>query len=111
MDTKKVLEKLVKIAEDQQKIITKLAQDRLGVAPTSLKPAATQKEPDRVLAANLPPAVKAVVDRVFTGHDAIYVKFNEGHATQANYGAVLRVLKQLTNSGQIQQAWELKLAR
>ena len=36
MDTKKVLEKLLKIAENQQKIIMKLAQTQQGLPPDSL---------------------------------------------------------------------------
>lgn len=106
-NTKKLLEKLVKIAESQQKMINKLAQAL--PPPQDLEPAPTQKSPQEVLMAALPANLKAIVVRLFTRAGDMYVKFSEGNATQANYNAVLNVMQKLTREGKIQQAFALKL--
>lgn len=121
MDTKKVIGQLVKIAEKQQRIINKLAQNMpVGDAapmggsheppPNELKPAPTQKESGKVLLESLDPVTRANVDDIFDHRGILYVRFKEGKETQSNYNAVLKVLQGLTQSGKIQQAYELKVA-
>lgn len=107
MDTKKVLERLIKIADSQQKIINKLAQEL--PPPQDLKPAPTQKNPQDVLMAALTPALQSQIQLLRPRGGDMEVKFNEGQATQSNYNMVLRTLQKLTNEGKIQQAYELKL--
>lgn len=114
-----MIEKLVKIAEQQQKIINKIAQNlpeelsKYETPPNELKPNPTQKQPAKVLFEALDDKTKATVDRIFTSGSDMFVKFFSGQsnqAIQANYNAVLNVLKALTKLGKIQQAWQLKIA-
>lgn len=132
MDSKKVIEKLLKIAANQQKIIMKLAQqqglppDSLpnsqvsmtpGQAappaaqppPTSLEPAKTQKTPAKALLEALAPAVRqTLVNAEVHGGDMV-VRFQPGKATQPNYDAVFKTLQDLTNKNVIQQKFNLKV--
>jgi len=112
MDQKKVLEKLLKIAENQQKIIMKLAQgamppDSLPTGGSTFTPGqdpgpAPAPSPDRldpnkqqhtdlqskVLAAN--PKLASVIASISYGAapGTVNVSFKPGQATQANYDAV-----------------------
>ena len=116
MDTKKMIEKLVKIAESQQKIINKIAQSlpeemsKYETPPNELKPNPTQKEPAKIVFEALDDKTKATVDSMFTAGGDMFVKFFNGQGNQANYNAVLNVLKDLTKKGRIQQAYALKMA-
>lgn len=107
MDTKKLLSKLVKIAESQQKMINKLAQQM--PPPQDLKPAPTQKNPAEVLYASLPPALKNNIERLYVRQGDMWVSFKEGQKNQMNYNAVLNTLQKLTKDNVIQQAFELKM--
>lgn len=133
MDSKKVLEKLLKIAENQQKIIMKLAQGQglppdalpsskveMGgghdatlsheTIPTPLKPAPTQKEPDKVFYSSMTPAQQGLLagPPTVAGKD-MQVKFKPGRATQANYDGLLKLLQNLTTQNKIQSAYALKV--
>ena len=129
MDSKKVIEKLLKIATNQQKIIMRLAQglppdslpnsqvsvtDSQGkpaateTPPASYKPAPTQKTPARTLLEALPPAVKQTIVNIEARGNELLIRFHPGKGTQPNYDTVLRVLQDLTNKNVIQQAYTLK---
>ena len=108
MDTKKMIEKLVKIAESQQKIINKIAQQL--PPPTDLKPAPTQKDAAQVVFDALDPAIKQSIDYMYTRSGDMWIKFKEGQKSQAVYNAVLKTLQKLTNAKKIQQAYALKVA-
>jgi len=118
MDTKKVIQQLIKIADSQQKIINKLAQG-LQVDPpvlqgnqkdpgqatppptTNLKPNAPQKQtPEGQLIMNaLPPAVAPNVTSVTVSEGKVNVTFMPGQKTQANYDAVKAIVQQLQSGG------------
>lgn len=126
MDSKKVIEKLIKIAEKQQKIIEKLAQ-QAGLPPDSLPtssvdmsgghPAPVSAPPPpadlkphtpkqfggegQVIMQALPPNVQAVVNSIQVSSGAVNVSFKAGGATQANYNVVLNAVKQLQASGKL----------
>jgi hypothetical protein len=128
MDSKKVIEKLIKIAENQQKIITKLAQ-QAGLPPDSLptsqvsmsggqhqappSPPSPQDLKPRtlphqdlqsmVLGAN-PKLSGAVASIAYAGPGQINVSFKPGQATQPNYDAVLATVQKLENDQKIQPA-------
>jgi hypothetical protein len=128
MDSKKVIEKLIKIAENQQKIIVKLAQ-QAGLPPDSLPtsqvsmtegqhaPTPTQPPPQdlkprtlthqslqaMVLGAN-PKLSNAVASIAYAGPGQINVSFKPGQATQPNYDAVLATVQKLENEQKIQPA-------
>lgn len=132
MDSKKVLEKLLKIAENQQKIILKLAQaqglppDALPTSsvnvggghaapessqppPTKLEPAKIEHEPAKVFMAAMSPAQKGLLagDAVAHGNE-MRVQFKPGRATQANYDGLLALLSNLVRSNKLQQNYNLK---
>lgn|SRR5574337_468039 len=123
MDDKDILKKLLKIAENQQKIIMKLAQglppdalptSQVGMTsgtqappvqappPTELKPGGPTHTPNKVLYESLGPnlqkAVRHINPPVGSSMDVI---FNRGHMTQANYNAVLATLTKLIQGNQI----------
>ena len=126
MDQKKVLEKLLKIAENQQKIIVKLAQalppEALPTsgttftpgqaAPAASQPPAQHMAPKKVehqdlqamvLAAN-PKLSAAIASVAYGGPGQITVSFKPSQATQANYDAVLATVQKLENEQKIQPA-------
>jgi hypothetical protein len=132
MDTKKVLQMLVKIADNQQRIINKLAQaqalppDALptskvefggghGQTPTTppppqkLDPTKVQKEPAKALWDALPPPLKGTLA---AGPEAaggdMKIKFKPGQMTQANYDAIMAHLRDLTKKNVIQHPYQLK---
>ena len=134
MDSKKVIETLLKIASNQQKIIVRLAQQQglppdslpnssVSVTdgqqappsapppPTKLEPAKTQKMPARTLIEALPPAVKQGLVNIEARGSDLLVKFHPGKATQANYDVILKTLQDLTNKNVIQQAFNLKVVQ
>lgn len=117
MDTKKVLQQLVKIADNQQRIINKLAQGLQVVDPTltdqkdpskaappapgTLKPNAPQKlAPEgQLIMSALPPAVALNVANIAVVQGAVNVTFKPGQKTQANYDAVKAAVQRLQNAG------------
>ena len=123
MDTKKVLQQLIKIADKQQKIINKLAQQNTDVTigdqqqrPVSdpgqaqhLDPNKTQHDPAKALLGALPPAVKPLVTNLQARDSDMLVSFQPGKATQPNYDAVLKTMQTLTNQGVLQHAYNLKV--
>lgn len=113
MDTKKVIRKLIKIAENQQKIINKIAQE-LQPAGEPLNqehfdPNKAQKQPARALIGALPSGFfeQKLINIEERGSDML-VGFKPGQKTQANYDVVLKTLQDLTNQGVISRAYNLK---
>src|SRR5271166_2923530 len=103
MDTKKVLQQLVKIADNQQKIINRLAQG-LQVDPPAItneqKDPAKAPPPEGQMVMNaLPPAVATNVANVAVSAGKVNVTFKPGQKTQANYDAVKAVVQQLQSAG------------
>lgn len=116
MDQKKVIEKLLKIAENQQKIIMKLAQATPPAAtptgevstftpgqaapapsappPQSMKPVAPKHEDLQamILAAN-PKLGDVIASIAHSGPGVVNVSFKPGQATQPNYDAVLAAVQ------------------
>jgi hypothetical protein len=126
MDSKKVIEKLIQIAANQQKIITKLAQalppDSLPTSEVSMTPGAPAPASSAPPALNLKPTpivhqdiqtmvlganpkLGGVVSSIaYGGPGQINVSFKPGHATQPNYDAVLATVQKLENEMKIQPA-------
>lgn len=132
MDSKKVIEKLIKIAENQQKIIMKLvnAQDLPPDAlpnsqvsfeggkaapptsqppPTALDPNKAVKQPNVVFYNAMNDAQKGLLAFAPTFDSrGINIKFKPGKATQANYDNLMALLQSLTGSGKpLQQSYKL----
>jgi hypothetical protein len=103
MSDKDVLKKLLKIAENQQKILTKLAQAQ---APATEAPAPVHpntKESETILGA-LPPQVRALIgalevhpsnDPSFDG--IVKVQFVPGKASDASFKAVQKTVENLAS--------------
>ena len=94
MDSKKVIEQLVKIAEKQQKIINKLAQEM----PQALQPQSTQKRPAEAILAALPPNVKAGVEILEVHGEEVRLRLKPGGNQQAVYDGVMKTVTDLQNS-------------
>lgn len=133
MDSKKIIEKLIKIAENQQKIIMKLAQaqglppDALPTGgstfggghemptatqppPQHLEPSGTQKNPEAVFYGAMTPAQRGLLAAApVTRDNQMQIRFKPGQATQPNYDGLLKLLQNLTNQNKIQQAYQLKV--
>jgi hypothetical protein len=115
MDSKKIIEKLIKIAEKQQKIIEKLAQQaeltvgdpKASAAPTAPaatsltpNPTAPKREADTILA-SLPVNLKPAVALLEVHGGTVSVKFKPGQATQQNYDAVKNLVQQLQTANKL----------
>lgn len=129
MDSKKVLQKLLKIAENQQKIIMKLAQ---GLPPDSLpnsqvsvtdnqrpkpptdtppaesKPSQPTRTPSRALYDALTPPLKQAVQHVNppSGNE-MKVIFFPGKLNQANWDGVRKTYQALLNNNTIFTNYQL----
>jgi len=109
MDSKKIIEQLIKIADKQQKIINKLAQ--VAEPPAAhLAPASVNKDAAGTLLDALKGIGGAGVSLLKTNGDKMIVTFAPGKKTQANYDAVKAKLEELTNSNQIQMVYQLQVA-
>ena len=131
MDSKKVLQKLLKIAENQQKIIMKLAQalppDSLpnsqvsvtdnqkpapptDTPPADLKPASPSKVPSQVLfqAVSSMPNLAGVLQHINPPRgNEMKLIFKPGKMTQANYDAIKKVYEGLLKSNTIAGVYNL----
>lgn len=106
MDTKKVLQQLLKIADNQQKAIAKLAQ---ALSPQDLTPAPTTHSPAKVFYDAMTPEQKATLSSGPEVHGSeMRISFKPGQVTQANYDGLLKLLQALTSQNKIQDAYTLK---
>lgn len=107
MDSKKVIEKLLKIAANQQKIIMKLAQNQAQPAPASMSPHDTTKQTARTIINALPPAVQQAIVNIEEKGNEMHVGFKPGQASQANYNAILQTMQRLTDTNVLPHAYKL----
>jgi hypothetical protein len=107
MDTKKMIEKLVTIADNQQKIINKLAQQL--PPPNSLKPVPTQKNAGKVLYDALPLNVQKTLAQCFARGGTMYIRFKEGQQSQAAANIIQATLQKLTDENKVQQAYTFEV--
>jgi vacuolar-type H+-ATPase catalytic subunit A/Vma1 len=102
MDSKKIIETLVKIAEKQQKAIEKLAQ--IQTAPQHMEPAKPELNQVEVIKAALPPAVLAMIqkgpDGMVAAADRLDVKLGPG-ATQSTVTTIQNVVNQLASHNKL----------
>jgi len=92
-----IIKKLLKIAENQQKIITKMAQ----VLPGDMKPdSPTKKEALAILSA-LPPALRASIDQLEVhltrGTNEVKVRFLPGKSSPQAFNLIQRTVQNLQN--------------
>lgn len=103
MDSKKVIEKLIKIAEQQQKIIQKLAQavPMAAPPPTAINPVAPPKREADTILQSLPPNLKGIVANIEVHGNTVSVTFQPGKSSQQSYDAVKRLIQQLQQTNQL----------
>src|SRR5579885_1059565 len=110
MDTKKAIQTLIKIAENQQKVINKLAQQAGGdlhaTPPTHIDPAKTVKDSASVFRAAIPQGMVTDV-KADDNAGSMIVTFAPGKMTQQNYDTLLGILQKLTNENKIQRQYSL----
>lgn len=104
MSDKEVLKKLLKIAENQQKIITKLAQQVNGPAQEFSAPVHPNTREAETILASLPPQVSPLVEtlEVHPSNDGTFdgevrVKFAPGKASDAAFKAIQKTVENLVN--------------
>lgn len=103
MNQKKIIEQLVKIAEKQQKLINKLAQQRLGDpgAPPPPQSLPTPPHPNldvgKTVLDALPPQVKPAIKALIPKGDTLEVSF-AGAPNQAALDAVTHTVQKLLNA-------------
>lgn len=104
MDSKKVIEKLLSIAEKQQKIIQKLAQTPgNGLPPQALEPSQpTLREADVILHA-LPTNVRPLVARLEVHGQDVLVQFVPGKASDPAFAAVQNTVSNLQQQNVLQR--------
>jgi len=104
MDSKKIIESLVKIANNQQKIIHKLAQqvnpEPIPTAGLSNTVAPITRPADIILHA-LPATVKPAVANLEVSDHEVKVLFHPGKATQGNYDQVLATVRNLQSANKL----------
>lgn len=114
MDSKKILESLVKIANNQQKIIHKLAQANTDVtigdsksqspvaAPSTGTPAGqiVHKDPATAIIGALGNFYSTVLNGLSVNPrtNTVEVSFKPGKATQPNYDHVMKTVQNLQNT-------------
>lgn len=97
MDSKKVIEQLVKIAASQQKIINKLAQQ---LQPQSFDAAKPELHAAQAVLAVLPANVKALVTSMDAVGDELRTSFKPG-ATQATVSSIQHVVDSLVQQNKL----------
>ena len=97
MDHKKVIESLVKIAENQQKIIHKLAQSMPLTQSIEPKQNITTHEAGTIMN-SLPPAVKAAVENLEVHGSEVSVKFHPGKGSDQVFNAIVAIVNNLQNT-------------
>jgi hypothetical protein len=104
MSDKEVLKKLLRIAENQQKIISKLAQAVNAPANEMPTPVSANKHEAETILGALPPQVKALISvlEVHPSHDGTFdgevkVRFAPGKASDAGFKAVQKTVENLAS--------------
>ena len=104
MSDKEVLKKLLKIAENQQKAIAKLAQAVNAPANEAPAPVHPNKYEAETILGALPPQVKSLVNvlEVHPSHDPTFdgevkVQFAPGKASDAAFKAIQKTVENLAS--------------
>lgn len=107
MDTKDklIIQKLFKIAQNQQKIISKLAQQQVSAPPAQSLPqgtAPTTHEAQAITQA-LPANVKPVVAHLEVRGGDVLVRFKPGQDSDMAFNAIQQVVTNLQQQNVLQQ--------
>ena len=92
MESKKIIQTLIKIAENQQKIIEKLAQQ---LPPQTLSVGDPTKKDAAAILHALPPTVKPLVATVEVHGSDVMVQFHPGQDSDQAFQAVVNTVNSL----------------
>lgn len=106
---KELIQKLFKIAEKQQQIITKLAQ-QLAPEPLHVAPKHPELHPAQVVLNALPPNVAASLDNLVATRDVLEAYFKPGMASQQSLDVIVRTVQQLLAKGKLPFAYKIRHA-
>ncbi len=100
-ENKELLKKLAAIVENQQKIITRLAQ----VIPTKMDPAAAQKREADTILKNLPQAARATILQLeiqsTSDGNIVKVRFNPKVDSTSAWNVLQQTVTRLQNANQL----------
>jgi len=107
MDSKEklIIQKLFRIAQNQQKIITKLAQQQVSVSPAQSLPqgqAPTTHEAQAIIQA-LPQNVKTAIASIEVHGSDVLVRFKPNQDSDAAFNVVQQVVTRLQQQNVLQQ--------
>lgn len=119
MDTRKTLQTLLKIAQNQQKMIEKQQKqiDKLAqlssqqLSPMRLEPVRPQLHGGDLVLSHLPKNVQDSVETIMA-HDAskeMRVKFKPGHTSPGAFNAIVQTVQKLVSSNQLPFAYTVKV--
>lgn len=116
MDTQKALQTLLKIAQNQQKMIeeqqkqiAKLAQlTHQQLSPQKLEPVAPEMHPGDLVLAHLPPQVRAAVRSILPHGTELHVIFQPNKGSMAALNAITNTVQQLVNQNKLPFAYTVR---
>jgi hypothetical protein len=106
MDSKEklIIQKLFRIAQNQQKIITKLAQQQVSVPPQSLPQAAGPNTHEaQAITQALPQNVRPSIAHIEVHGGDVLVSFRPGQDSDAAFNTVQQVVTSLQQQNVLQQ--------
>lgn len=106
---KELIQKLLKIAEKQQQIITKLAQ-AVEPAPQKYAPKHPELHVAQLVMNSLPHPLAATVQDLVATRDILEVYFRPGMASQQALDGITRVVQGLSTKGMLPFAFKVKAA-
>ena len=113
MNTNQAIKTLLKIAQNQQKMIERLAQlSNQPLPPQHLEPVKPELHPEDVVLENLSPNVRAALRStmpIVARGNELRVYFNPGHATQANLNYITKVVQHLVNANKLPFAYTVSV--
>lgn len=107
---KELIQKLLKIAEKQQQIITKLAQVAAEPAPQKYAPKHPELHVAQLVMNSLPHPLAATVQDLVATRDILEVYFRPGMASQQALDGITKVVQGLSVKGMLPFAFKVKAA-
>ena len=109
---KDLIQKLLKIAEKQQQIITKMAQTmKPALEPQKIEPKHPELHVAQLVLNNLPPAAAATVESIVPKADTLEVYFKPEKASQQTLDTITYTVQRLLSKGKLPFAYKVKYVR
>ena len=104
---KELIQKLLKIAEKQQQIITKMAQ-KLTPDPQKIEPKHPELHVAQLVMNSLPHPAAATVESLVPKADTLEVYFRPGQASQQALDTITYTVQHLLTKGKLPFAYKVK---